>query len=328
MSFQNFLSPNPNDKFLWVRFGALGDVLEALTCAFLVKQKFPDVRMSFLTTPPYVGIVKSQPYIDDVICGEKSPVAEMMKTAALLREKKYDWIGSTFKGSHMPFLSFFGGVKNRLGSSKYFPFIDTCNVYKWANANGIDLNDRLQPSIFPTDENVSFAEDLFLTFKDRKKIFVVSGASTEQKMWPVDNWIDFLRPLVSDGWLPIMNGYGQREERIVNQILDGIGVNNGLNLVGKLDYLKMAAVVRECDAAIGNDTGPLHMAALSGVPTVGIFDYVQPIEVGYNMPWLVCAVGREKPLQTFYAKRRSQSILTEIKPSVVRMKFDSLTKEF
>jgi ADP-heptose:LPS heptosyltransferase len=90
----------------------------------------------------------------------------------------------------------------------------------------------------------------------------------------------------------------------------------------------MAAVVRECDMAIGNDTGPLHMASLSGIPTLGIFDYIQPAEVGYAMPWFACVVSRNEPLQTFYAKKRCQSVLAEISSDKVRRAFDFLAEKF
>lgn len=307
-----YAPPKQNDKFLWVRFTSLGDVLQALSAAFLIKQKFPDISMSFLTTPLFVDIVRSQPYIDDVICGEKKPLSVLLKTAEQIKNKKYDYVASTFKGAHMALMAYMSKIPCRLGSSKHFSFLETANVYDWARSFGIDLHERSTPSIFTTVGYSAIAKELVAPMAGKKKMFTVIGASSESKMWPLDNWEAFIRPLADVGWGFVINGYGHREldfAEALQRRLPGVAM---VNLVGKLDYLEMAAVARECDAAVGNDTGPLHLAALSGVPTVGVFDYLPPIEVGYTMPNFACVAARNEPLQTFYAKRRSQTLLAEI----------------
>jgi len=83
----NFPVPQPGDKFLWVRFYLLGDVLQGLADTYLLKKKFPQISISFMTREDYVDVVKTQPYIDEVIAGAKSPLSAMNKSIALLREK-------------------------------------------------------------------------------------------------------------------------------------------------------------------------------------------------------------------------------------------------
>ena len=38
-------------------------------------------------------------------------------------------------------------------------------------------------------------------------------------------------------------------------------------------------------AAVGNDTGPLHLAALTGTPTLGFFGVTDARAMLYRMPW-------------------------------------------
>ena len=58
-----------------------------------------------------------------------------------------------------------------------------------------------------------------------------------------------------------------------------------LNLVGRADFSLMAALAQSCTAAVGNDTGPLHLAALVGTPTLGFFGVTDAWEMGFRMPW-------------------------------------------
>ena len=58
-----------------------------------------------------------------------------------------------------------------------------------------------------------------------------------------------------------------------------------IDLVGKTDLLTAAAALRRCAMFIGNDTGLMHIAAASGVPTLGLFG---PSPVEQYAPWGRC----------------------------------------
>jgi heptosyltransferase-3 len=55
-----------------------------------------------------------------------------------------------------------------------------------------------------------------------------------------------------------------------------------IDLVGRVDLLTAAAVLRRCAMFIGNDTGLMHIAAASGTPTLGLFG---PSPVAQYAPW-------------------------------------------
>ena len=322
----NSLTPKKGERFLWVRFGALGDALQATADAFLVKKKFPDVSMSFLTTPPYRDIITVQPYIDEVICGHKKPFREFFRTARLLKEKKYDWIGSTYRGGRMPWLSLLGGVKKRIGDSVYFPFINSCNVYTWGKEHGFSFFDRSEPCIFATPDSMENASKVLYNLSG-KKIFVVIGSSLEAKILPPENWAKILTPLIADGWSAVLIGHGEKENNIAMRIIDGLGAKNAdraLSLVGKLNFLQMSGVALLCDIAVGNDSGPLHIAALGGIPSVGISDYILPKEIGYSMPWFHPITAYNQPLGNLKNEHRSQSAIANIPIEIIVSKIREL----
>ncbi|MCL1941110.1 MAG: glycosyltransferase family 9 protein [Synergistaceae bacterium] len=323
---EHFLTPQSGERFLWVRFKSLGDALQSAADAFLVKSKFPGVSMSFLTTPIYRGIIAAQPYIDEVICGNKRTLSELFSTARLLREKKYDWIGSTYRGGRMPWLSLLGGVKNRIGDSRYFQFINSCNVYDWGAAHGFSFYDRNEPCIVAPADSMENASKVLHDLPG-KKIFAVIGAGLEAKILPAENWIKILPPLISDGWSVVLNGHGEEENELAARIIDGIGAKNAekvLNLAGKLDFVQMSGVALSCDIAVGNDSGPLHIAALGGIPAIGIFDYIPSPKFGYSMPWFTPITAYDKPLGNLKNRHRSRSAIANIPPEVIVNKIREL----
>ena len=55
-----------------------------------------------------------------------------------------------------------------------------------------------------------------------------------------------------------------------------------LDLVGAVDLMTAAAVLRRCSLFVGNDSGLMHMAAAVGAPTLGLFG---PSRDVHYAPW-------------------------------------------
>jgi ADP-heptose:LPS heptosyltransferase len=296
---------------LWIRFWAFGDVLEAAADAFNFKRRFPYVHLTFLTHPEYADLIRLQPYVDDVITGRKKPLAEWRQTLQKVRAGRYRWVIGGDRGGHTAFLVRFSGGfcrTYRIGEHPIFPLSLNYHISlrSWLGAYGVDPEDRSAPSVF-AEEAQEKQEALLRRFlKPERRLLVLIGAGNEQKekkKWPTERWIEFLRPLALEGWGIILNGHGPAEEAIGRQIEDAVGSPNLLNLVGKLDFVQMAGVAACCSLAVGNDTGPLHLAALSGVPSMGLFARSTSRSVGLRMPWFreVCAerFAKKAPLMEF-----------------------------
>ena len=74
--------------------------------------------------------------------------------------------------------------------------------------------------------------------------------------------------------IPIRNFilFGVKEELILaKNLLKIYNKDNVINLVGRTTFPDLAAIINKMDLFISNDTGPMHLAALTGVPTVAIF---------------------------------------------------------
>jgi heptosyltransferase III len=102
------------------------------------------------------------------------------------------------------------------------------------------------------------------------------GAGSEAKRWPIERWIDLRRALSSDqpsgsrARLIAGEAEGERftpEERAAFRAADGIWID-------RLDQLHDA--LRNSRGFIGADTGPTHLAAQLGLPTLSLFGPTDP----------------------------------------------------
>jgi ADP-heptose:LPS heptosyltransferase len=148
----------------------------------------------------------------------------------------------------------------------------------------VDFKTRDRVAIFTAQEDRERAR-VMLSSLPGKKLFAIIGASKPQKFWPVRHWIEFLTPLVTEGWGVVLNGHGEKEARTASEIESALPSSAVLNLVGQAPFPLMAAVAEACTAAVGNDTGPLHLAALVGTPTLGFFGVTDAWGMDFRMPW-------------------------------------------
>jgi ADP-heptose:LPS heptosyltransferase len=279
------LRPQPGDKVLWIRFSAFGDVLQAAAAAHRFKMKYPDVRLTFLTKSEYAGILKVQPYVDDLLFWDiKNHPTDFFRVVRQLRAAKFKWLFSLHRGGAAAAVAFCSGIPRRFGYNSGMQFCYKATHWEYLHFLGVEFTKRDQPAIFAAPEDKDKARAMLSGLPD-KKLFAVIGASKPQKFWPVQNWIEFLPPLLAEGWGVVLNGHGESEARTAREIEDALKNPAVRNLVGQTPFPLMTAVAEACTVAVGNDTGPLHLAALAGTPTLGFFGVTDAYGMNFRMPW-------------------------------------------
>lgn len=112
------------------------------------------------------------------------------------------------------------------------------------------------------------------------------AANWRGKQWRGERFAELASRLTaSGGILPgarvaVMAASHERAQ--AESLLAAVPPERRLDLVGKVDLLTAAAVLRRAALFIGNDTGLMHIAAASGTPTVGLFG---PTQSAQYAPW-------------------------------------------
>jgi ADP-heptose:LPS heptosyltransferase len=279
------LRPQPGEKVLWIRFSAFGDVLQAAAAAHRFKMRYPDVRLTFLTRSEYANILEIQPYIDDLLFWDiKKHPWDFFHVARKIRASNFDWIFSLHRGSAAAAVSLCSGVRRRFGYNSGMQFCYKTTHWERLDTLGVDFTNRDTAAIFTAPKDREKARSM-LSGLPEKKLFAIIGASKPQKFWPVRHWVKFLSPLIAEGWGVVLNGHGETEAQTAEEIESALGSSTVLNLVSQTPFPLMAAVAEMCAIAAGNDTGPLHLAALVGTPTLGFFGVTDAYGMHFRMPW-------------------------------------------
>lgn len=102
-------------------------------------------------------------------------------------------------------------------------------------------------------------------------------SSVASKEWGLTNFAILLQWVRKElGWLPIVFGSLGEREKAEKLAAEGKGVA----AAGKLSLRQFIAVAKWCTGFIGGDSGPIHLAAALGVPTVALFGPTDPHRSG------------------------------------------------
>ncbi len=225
-----------------------------------IRAAHPRARITLLTTGPYAPLLGASPYFNHIEIDRRARFWDLPSMAHLRRQLAgfdlvYDLQTSArssqyFKLAGRPAWS--GIVKGCL-----LPHDDP-------NRNNLHTRERLAGQLHDAGIFATPAPDLAWLTKAPIAQFnlpapftlLVPGASAHrpEKRWP--HFAELARHLPN----PVILGAKG----------EGAGIP-GLDLTGQTSLLELAAIVSHANSAIGNDTGPMHLAAALGIPSIVLF---------------------------------------------------------
>jgi ADP-heptose:LPS heptosyltransferase len=106
-------------------------------------------------------------------------------------------------------------------------------------------------------------------------IGVFPGGNARSRRWEPDRFADLVRRLAKPGQRVVVFG-GPTERELTARVAGNAAVDLG----GQTDLAQLASGIASCDLLVTNDTGPLHLAAAVGTPTVSLWGAGDPTVTG------------------------------------------------
>ncbi len=99
------------------------------------------------------------------------------------------------------------------------------------------------------------------------------GAGAQKRIWPISNFTELAMWLRKEQYCThILVVGGPGEESLGHELVSNLG-NIVINAVGRTTLRQTAALLKRCCLYVGDDSGPMHLAAAAGVPTVEISSF-------------------------------------------------------
>ncbi len=285
------------------RLGSLGDTIVALPCLHLIRRLYPHATISILTNQPVTGkaapamaILENSGLCDEAVSypvGTRS-VFELAKVRKRIREIQPQILINLAAArgllkSLRDYLFFRScGIRQILGTPvrQQDLHVQLANegefereserlALRLASLGVINLSDRRLWQLELTQKERIQASEL-LPSNQRDFIAVSVGTKLAVKDWGAENWEKLLALLstrIQDVTLILL---GSAEECARSEKLSRVWKSDHVNLCGRTAPRISAAILERCRLFIGHDSGPMHMASVVGVPTVGLFSWFNP----------------------------------------------------
>jgi len=124
-----------------------------------------------------------------------------------------------------------------------------------------------------------FLKSKKITKKD-SVVGIAPGAaeSAKSRIWPLDKYIELCNNILINKKNKVVFIGSKDENEIINKIQNGIKENNKtLNTAGLFNLNELFCLIESCSLFIGNDAGPMHIAAAQGIKTIGLFGPNLPV---------------------------------------------------
>jgi len=241
-----------------------------------IRKHHPDARITLLTTKPYVALAKASPYFDEVWVDHRPKpwdVPGMLRLRKTLRSARFQMVYD---------------LQTSERSSSYFHLVAEGTPWSGIASRASHPHDNPDRNMMHTLDRqadqlrmAGIAEtpppDLSWVQRDLRKfrlpqkfILMVPGGSAHRpdKRWPAEKYAAISRRLGEQGIYTVVLGTRDDAEAI-DPLLDGS--KTAMSLADHTEILDIPAIARQAWAALGNDTGPMHLAAAAGCRCVVLF---------------------------------------------------------
>jgi lipopolysaccharide heptosyltransferase I len=287
-------------NILIVRLGALGDIIHTVPAAAALRAAFPDARIDWLVDARHRPVVDLITVVDRAIVLERSSMAGWMAAARRLRTMPYD-VALDFQGLlKSAVLARASGARRVAGFSIWHLREKTARPFYSETAPGgrlSALGDHVivknlsllrvlgisdPPIRFPLAEVDSDAlvQVREMLGGDGPFALINPGAAWPNKRWPPERFGEIAAFLQQVRRLPSIVLWGPGEEGLAGAVVE---TSEGAARVAPPTNLSdLLALARAASLMVSGDTGPLHIAAAAGTPTVALFG---PTDPHRNGPW-------------------------------------------
>lgn len=264
-------------KILVIKHGALGDVMLATAPFQAIRKHHANDHITLLTTAPYAELLKTPGYFDEIWIDPRPRMSNPFAFFRLINriragnfQRVYDlqtsertsWYFRLMRGAKPEWVGTVKGASHRHDSPERTKLHTVMRHKQQMAVAGIA--DLPRPDISWLKTDVSHLRPT------RPYAIIIPGGSSHRpgKRWPASHYAVLCEWLVARGVIPLL--IGTEAESAVLSTIESI-CPQAVSLKGKTSFAELAELARHALFTLGNDTGPMHLAAVAGSPCLVLF---------------------------------------------------------
>ena len=267
------VSTSPKRRILVIKLGALGDFIHAFHAFAAIRAHHAADHVTLLTTKPFQRLAEAAPWFDDVQLDRRAPWWNLPAIRRTVR----------FLGG----FDFVYDLQTSSRSSRYFrlsrrpPWSGIAPGCAFPHANPerdlMHTIERQREQLWVagvTDRPIPERDWLIAHgqthgIAGRYALLMPGGAGLGAvKRWPAERYAGIAAWLHARGIVPVL--IGGTVEAPLAQVITA-ACPQAVDLTTKTTVEDLAALGAGAGLVVGNDTGPVHIAASVGAPTVVLF---------------------------------------------------------
>ena len=267
-------------KILVFSFSFIGDAVLSTVVIQPLRAHFQNTHITFLVGPNAFDLLANDPQLDATLVydnrGEHAGLKGRINLIKSLRREKFDLVinlrdSFTARCIGAEHWGLVRGDRERHAVTRYLEVL---------SKQGVDTTDA-QPHLQLTEIEQTTAQRFLAeagVTSERLLIGIHPGGNWEYKLWSAEKYIQLGTALSKQKNATILLFAGPNERKLQTQVADIMDISP--ILVKTENLREVAALIAACDVYIGNDTGPMHIAAAVGTPVVALFGSTNHIRSG------------------------------------------------
>lgn len=247
-------------KVLFITPSPLGDAILTSGIMHQLIKDYPDIQLTIASGPRAAPLYESTPHLEDL---------------HIIHKKKYSlhWL-DLWKKTRPIHWDIIVDIRNSIityflkGKQKYIwkkPKVEAHRTEDLAKMMGYKHVPLLK--LWVSEEDQRWAKSHI----QQPTLALGPTATWIGKQWPAENFIQFINHFIKTTNAKVAVFGAPHEIEQIQPILKECDQRNVLNFVNTGNIRLVGALINECKAFLGNDSGLMHLAVSLGVPTSALF---------------------------------------------------------
>ncbi|NUM82255.1 glycosyltransferase family 9 protein [bacterium] len=336
-SFRPWRETKAPQKILIIRFYAIGDIAITFPACASLHEKYPETQIDYLTVHSNEELPEGVMIFNQIFGMHFSNLAvkkliETLQWGLKIRRHKYDVIIDLQRNRISRLIRRIAGPSSWGEFDRFSPNpagVRVLETFKRIGFAELELNFKIPVTVHLLNQG----KNLLIKngWNGSEKLIILNPAGLfETRNWPIQNYIQLSKLIQASGPVKFLFLGTDRIREKADYLIRTVGMN-AINLVNQTSLGMALAIMQMVSAVISEDSGLMHIAWVSGVPTVGLFgssrhDWSSPIGShsrclhSGDLPCGACMAAKCKYSDTHCLSRYT--------PEMVFKKYEELQKLF